>query len=67
MTDSTMIRVKKNTKERIAKYGKYGQSMDDIINFMADELDKKISKAEEKAFNDLSSAALSASRKRGKT
>jgi hypothetical protein len=66
MVDSTMIRVKKSTKDRIAEYGKYGQSMDDIINFMADEIDKKVSKADEKAFSDLSNAALSASRKRGK-
>jgi len=31
-----------------------------------DEIDKKVSKAQEKAFDDLAGAALSASRKRGK-
>jgi replication initiation and membrane attachment protein DnaB len=67
MADSTMIRVNKSTKERIIKYGnKYGQSIDDILNLILDELDKKVSKADDKAFNQLADAALSAARKKGK-
>jgi hypothetical protein len=66
MVKSITIRVNDSTKDRIVKYGKWGQSIDVILNNILDELDKKVSKAEEKAFNDLSSAALSASKKRGR-
>jgi hypothetical protein len=66
MMKSITIRINDSTKDRIVKYGKWGQSIDLILNNILDELDKKVSKAEEKAFNDLSSAALSASKKRGR-
>jgi len=66
MVKSITIRINDITKDRIVKYGKWGQSIDVILNNILDELDKKVSKAEEKAFNDLSSAALSASKKRGR-
>jgi hypothetical protein len=66
MVKSITIRINDNTKDRIVKYGKWGQSIDLILNNILDEIDKKVSKAEEKAFNDLSSAALSASKKRGR-
>ena len=66
MVKSITIRINDSTKDRIVKYGKWGQSIDFILNNILDELDKKVSKAEEKAFNDLSSAALSASKKRGR-
>jgi hypothetical protein len=65
MVKSITIRINDSTKDRIVKYGKWGQSIDFILNNILDELDKKVSKAE-KAFNDLSSAALSASKKRGR-
>jgi len=63
---SITIRINDSTKDRIVKYGKWGQSIDLILNNILDEIDKKVSKAEEKAFNELSSAALSASKKRGR-
>jgi hypothetical protein len=66
MVKSITIRINDSTKGRIVKYGKWGQSIDVILNNILDELDKKVSKAEEKALNDLSSAALSASKKRGR-
>jgi hypothetical protein len=66
MGKSITIRINDSTKDRIVKYGKWGQSIDLILNNILDEIDKKVSKAEEKAFNDLSSAALSASKKRGR-
>jgi hypothetical protein len=66
MVKSITIRINDITKDRIVKYGKWGQSIDFILNNILDEIDKKVSKAEEKAFNDLSSAALSASKKRGR-
>lgn len=66
MVKSITIRINDTTKDRIVKYGKWGQSLDTILNNILDELDKKVSKAEEKAVDDLANAALSASRKRGK-
>ncbi|MDQ6667896.1 MAG: hypothetical protein M3Y53_06670 [Thermoproteota archaeon] len=63
---SITIRINDATKDRIVKYGKWGQSLDTILNNILDELDKKVSKAEEKAVDDFANAALSASRKRGK-
>ncbi len=66
MVKSITIRINDSTKDRIVKYGKWGQSIDLILNNILDEIDKKVSKAEEKAFNELSSAALSASKKRGR-
>jgi flagellar hook-basal body complex protein FliE len=64
---SITVRINDNTKQRMAKYGKWGESFDEVLNHILDELDKKVSKAEEKALDDLANAALSASRKRGKT
>jgi hypothetical protein len=52
MVKSITIRINDSTKDRIVKYGKWGQSIDAILNNILDELDKKVSKAEEKAFND---------------
>lgn len=68
MVKSITIRINDTTKDRIVKYGKWGQSLDTVLNNILDELeqDKKLSKAEEKAVDDLANAALSASRKRGK-
>ena len=66
MVKSITIRINDSTKDRIVKYGKWGQSIDLILNNILDEIDKKVTKAEEKAFSDLSSAALSASKKRGR-
>jgi hypothetical protein len=63
---SITIRINDITKDRIVKYGKWGQSLDIILNNILDELEKKVSKADEKAVDDLANAALSASRKRGK-
>jgi hypothetical protein len=66
MVSSITIRINDTTKDRIAKYGKWGQSLDTILNNILDELEKKGRKAEEKAVDDLANASLSASRKRGK-
>lgn len=66
MVRSVTMRVNDSTRDRIAKYGKWGQSLDTVLNNILDELDKKLSKADEKAVDDLANAALSASRKRGK-
>jgi hypothetical protein len=63
---SITIRINDTTKDRIVKYGKWGQSLDTVLNNILNELEKKVSKAEEKAVDDLANAALSASRKRGK-
>jgi hypothetical protein len=66
MVKSITIRINDTTRDRIAKYGKYGQSIDLIINNILDEVEKIVSKAEQKAFSDLSNAALNAARKRGR-
>jgi len=63
---SITIRINDTTKDRIVKYGKWGQSLDTVLNNILDELDKKDSKVEEKAVDDVPNAALSASKKRGK-
>ena len=66
MVKSITVRINDITRDRIAKWGKYGQSLDTVLNHILDEMDKKAAKADEKAFDDLAGAALSASRKRGK-
>ena len=66
MVKSITIRINDTTKDRIVKYGKWGQSLDTVLNNILDELDKKDSKVEEKAVDDVPNAALSASKKRGK-
>jgi hypothetical protein len=38
---TTTIRVEEPTKVRLEKLGKYGDSMDDILNSLLDLVDKK--------------------------
>jgi len=38
---NTTIRLDEKTKMRLINYGKYNQTMDDIINLVLDKLEKK--------------------------
>ena len=41
MTQDTSIRIKDKTKQRLAKHGKYGDSIDAIINRVLDAYENK--------------------------
>lgn len=35
----TTMRIEQKTKDRLAKHGKYGQTMDDILNEVLDKME----------------------------